>query len=185
MRERGEPRVRLFFALWPSSAMQEQLAAAASPVIGALRSGRPVPRENLHLTLAFLGSVSEASLAMLEHLAHAASRSAAAPALELTFSALEYWPRAQLVCAAVRSAPDEVAAFAEALKQRLTSDGFAPDLKSFRPHVTLARQVRQRPVERTLPQVRWSFREFALIESRSSPGGSLYSVRASWPLYSA
>jgi RNA 2',3'-cyclic 3'-phosphodiesterase len=180
----AERRVRLFFALWPSAAMQVELAAAAGPALGALRSGRPVPRENLHQTLAFLGSVPESALQILEQTAGATSQAPPAAAIEVTFDALEYWRRAQIVCAAARLAPHAASAFAEALKEKLTSHGFAPDLKPFRPHVTLARQVKHLPEERTLPEVRWTFRDFALVESRSSPGGSLYSVRASWPLYS-
>ena len=180
----AERRMRLFFALWPSAGMQEQLAAAAAAALDALRSGRPVPRANLHLTLAFLGSTPESALPALEDAARAAGAAAGAAAVEVTFDALEYWRRAQLVCAAARSAPDAASAFAAALKQKLTSRGFAPDLKPFRPHVTLARQVRHEPLERALAQVRWRFRDFALVESRSSPGGSLYSVCASWPLYS-
>jgi RNA 2',3'-cyclic 3'-phosphodiesterase len=182
MRAPAERRLRLFFALWPSASMQAELAAAARAVIGALRSGRPVPPENLHLTLAFLGSVPESALQRLEE--SVAGSASAAVAVEVTFDALEYWPRAEIVCAAANAMPREAAAFAEALKQKLTSRGFAPDLKPFRPHVTLARQVRHRPLERTLAEVRWTFRDFALVESRSSPGGSLYSVRTSWPLYS-
>lgn len=174
-----EARRRLFFALWPSAPMQAALAAAARPTIDSLRSGRPVPRENLHLTLAFLGSVPESSVEVLEDAARRLDRTSA---LTVTFDALEYWARAEILCAAARSTP-EAAAFAEALKQALLAKGFAPDLKPFRPHVTLARQVQRRPSERTLAPVSWTFSEFALIESRSSPEGSLYSVVASWPLY--
>lgn len=180
----AERRARLFFALWPSVAMQVELAAAASSTIGALRSGRPVPRENLHLTLAFLGSVPESALQILGEIARAASQPPTAVALEVTFDALEYWRRAQIVCAAARPTPHAASAFAAALKEKLTSHGFAPDLKPFRPHVTLARQVRHEPPALPLSEVRWTFRDFALVESRSRPGGSLYSVRASWPLYS-
>jgi RNA 2',3'-cyclic 3'-phosphodiesterase len=180
----AERRVRLFFALWPSAAMQVELAAAASPAIGALRSGRPVPRENLHLTLAFLGSVPQSALQTLDEIARAASEPSTVVAVEVTFDVLEYWRRAQIVCAAARSAPHAASAFTAALKQKLTGQGFAPDLKPFRPHVTLARQVRHEPLALPLAEVRWTFRDFALVESRSRPGGSLYSVRACWPLYS-
>jgi len=190
MKAPAERRLRLFFALWPSAAMQAQLATAAGATLLALRSGRPVPCEHLHLTLAFLGSVPESAL---QRLANVAANRAPAPvapqgaiesAIEVAFDRLEYWPRAEIVCAGASVVPRAAQAFAEALKQSLTSAGFAPDLKPFRPHVTLARQVRHRPLAQTLTEVRWRFRDFALVESRSSPGGSLYSVRNSWALYS-
>ena len=178
-----EHRRRVFFALWPTAAMQEALVAAASKMLGTLSSGRPVPRENLHLTLAFVGSVPDSSLPALQEIAHAVSGTGSR--VELSFDAIEYWRRSEILCAAANHAPSEAAAFAEALKQALLSGRFAPDLKPFRAHVTLARQVKRRPAERTLARVTWSFSDFALIDSRSSPAGSIYSRLASWPLYSA
>jgi RNA 2',3'-cyclic 3'-phosphodiesterase len=178
-----EPRRRLFFALWPTAAMQESLLAAASAATGSLASGRPVPRENLHQTVAFLGSVPESSLAKVEAIARSFPRPPALGApLALTFDRLEYWARAELLCAAAHPSPSAAGALAEALKQALLAAGFAPDLKPFRPHVTLARQVKRRPRECALAEVTWTFSEFALVESRSGPAGSLYSVVASWPL---
>ncbi len=179
-----EPRRRLFFALWPKAAMQAALLAAASRTLESLRSGRPVPSENLHLTLAFLGSVPESSMPVLEETARQV-HPASALALTLTFDAIEYWGRAQILCAAAHPPKEanEAASLAEMLKQALLESGFTPDLKPFRPHVTLARQVRHRPLERTLPEVTWTFNDFALIESRTMPAGSLYSIVASWALY--
>ncbi|HEY5291891.1 MAG TPA: 2'-5' RNA ligase family protein, partial [Burkholderiales bacterium] len=49
--------VRLFFALWPSSDLQAKLAAWAKQVAGR---GRAMRRENIHLTLAFLGGTEAA-----------------------------------------------------------------------------------------------------------------------------
>jgi RNA 2',3'-cyclic 3'-phosphodiesterase len=182
---------RLFFALWPTAAMQEALILAAERTLRSLRSGRPVLRENLHLTLAFIGSVPDSALRALEDIAShvsppgAVAASRARAVVEMSFDSVEYWPRSEILCAAASHAPSEAAAFAEALKQGLSSGSFAPDLKPFRAHVTLARQVKRRPAERTLTAVTWTFSDFALIESRSTPAGSLYSVVATWPLYSA
>jgi RNA 2',3'-cyclic 3'-phosphodiesterase len=180
MSPRSEPHQRLFFALWPSAAMQEALAAAAGATVDSLRSGRPVPKGNLHQTLAFLGSVPQTSLEMLESIARSFPRPPGD--VVLTFDAIEYWGRAEILCAASRNAPREAGALAEALKQALLARGFTPDLKPFRPHVTLARKVRHRPLECRLAEVTWTLSDFALIESRSTPEGSLYSVVASWPL---
>ncbi len=198
---------RLFFALWPTAAMQSALAAAARAAIDSARRARETPAESLHLTLAFLGSVPESSLETLRESACGASREPAgdalreaaghaprepvghAPrasdlaALDMTLDTIDYWPRAQILCATARREPVEVAAFAERFKRSLCEAGFGPDLKPFRAHVTLARQVRGRPADGELSPVRWAFSDFALVESRTGPSGSLYSVLESWPLF--
>ena len=51
--EQAAETVRLFFALWPDSAMQAKLAAWAKQAAGR---GRAMRQENIHLTLAFLGA---------------------------------------------------------------------------------------------------------------------------------
>ncbi len=175
---------RLFFALWPTAAMQSKLGAAVRDAMGSVHGGREVPEENLHLTLAFLGSVPETAIVTVRESACQACRGAGSgpPSLELTLDAIDYWPRSQVLCATASRESAGAAELAEGLKQSLAAAGFSPDLKPFRAHVTLARQVRDRPSGRKLSPVGWTFGAFALVESRTGPSGSLYSVLDSWPL---
>ena len=177
---------RLFFALWPEPAQQRTLAQTVAALVPQGAGGRAVPTENLHLTLAFLGAVAEEALPRLRATAAALqSPEGEAAALEVTLDALQYWPRAKLVCAVPMTPVPELAAIAETLKQALIGAGFRPDLKPFRAHVTLTRKVASAPSALTLPPQRWSFEKFSLIESRTAAGGSIYSVVDFWPLYSA
>ncbi|MGH8149591.1 MAG: RNA 2',3'-cyclic phosphodiesterase [Steroidobacteraceae bacterium] len=179
---------RLFFALWPSAAMQRELEAAARIPPDSMRGGRQVAAESLHLTLAFLGSVPEASLEAVKECARIASRASriAPPALGVTLDTIEYWPRSQLLCATPGREPAGAAEFAEDLQRGLCDAGFTPDRTPFRAHVTLARRVRRRPAGEPpvleMPQVRWTCADFALVDSRTGPGGSAYSVLESWLL---
>ena len=51
------PRVeRLFFALWPDDELRQTLKHHCKPLLRH-SGGRPVALDNLHITLAFLGSV--------------------------------------------------------------------------------------------------------------------------------
>lgn len=179
---------RLFFALWPTASMQSELAAAARLAMDSVHGGRVVPRESLHLTLAFLGSVPEPAIVTVRESAREAcqaypSAGSAAPSLEVTLDEIDYWPRSQVLCATASRESAGAAELAQGLKQSLSAAGFSPDLKPFRAHVTLARQVRGRPADGELSPVRWAFSDFALVESRTGPSGSLYSVLESWPLF--
>ncbi|QOR72180.1 RNA 2',3'-cyclic phosphodiesterase [Ruania alkalisoli] len=55
--------MRLFAALWPPEHVLDHLEAALSGVMGPAHSGPPalrrVPRENLHITLAFYGEIPD------------------------------------------------------------------------------------------------------------------------------
>jgi RNA 2',3'-cyclic 3'-phosphodiesterase len=177
----------LFFALWPDHALQVALADATESVVLA-SGGRPMPPENFHLTLAFVGSVPESSVAKVEAVGHQVAAELERSPVQLALDAIEYWKKAKVVCAtasAPRGAGVRLAdALATALKSRLTAAGFTPDLKPFRAHVTLARKVPRRCGDHTIQSVLWSFKEFVLVESRTEAEGSVYRVLESFPLLS-
>lgn len=178
---------RLFFALWPDHGMREALAAAVDEAVSALRGGRPVPLPNLHVTLAFLGSVPEASLPRLLELATRVGGAAPADgpssgSIEMRLDRIEHWRRAEILCAAASEMPAGAEELSGVLRSALVAGDFRPDLKPFRAHVTLARQVRRAPPDLRMPAVTWRFREFALIESCTLPEGASYSIVESWAL---
>jgi 2'-5' RNA ligase len=155
----------------------------------AAASGRAVPSANLHVTLVFLGSVPEARLELLGSIARSVATAFPSHAVPVTvtLTAVEHWKRAQLLCAVADKAEPApsggaLSALVEALREQLLREGFAPDLKPFRAHVTLARKVARSARRQEMPRVTWSFRNFALVASRTAPSGSLYSVVDSWTL---
>jgi RNA 2',3'-cyclic 3'-phosphodiesterase len=161
--------------------MREAMTRATAEAAGA-SGGRPVPPGNLHVTLAFLGSVAERRLAPLAAAARAAAPGVAGEALELAFDHLEHWRAAQLLCAVPPGPSAPLAALAGRLQARLAEHGFAPDLKPFRPHVTVARKVARPGPMGAMRRVTWRFAELALLESRTLSAGPLYSVVESYPL---
>ena len=165
---------KLFFALWPDEPMREALAHAVREAVRG-SGGRPVPPSNLHLTLAFLGSVPEARVAELAD----AARALGLPepgAVEVRLDHLEHWAGAQVLCAAPSEPPTAAAQLAGALEEQLSAIGFSPDIKPFRAHVTVARKVTHPSRSLQMPPVAWRFGSFALIESRTLESGPVYSV---------
>ncbi|HEY3784436.1 MAG TPA: hypothetical protein VGL55_04085 [Steroidobacteraceae bacterium] len=169
---------------------------------------RSVPACNFHVTLVFLGSIPEARLASVRSIAEAVSHevceerdpgecvtAGTSRLLELVFERIEYWKRAKVLCAlpsdvatgalgsesGASAGRATAAALAGRLRERLLADGFAPDLKPFRVHVTLARKV-NKALGHAMRPVTWRFPQFALIDSRTGSAGSLYSALDRWPL---
>ena len=182
---------RLFFALWPSEEQRAALVHAAARIVRHC-GGRPVPEENLHVTLAFLGSVPEPRVPELVAIARRAAATFPGDAVPIAVSLgiLEHWAKAQVLTVLERSdetraAAPGAAALARILSTQTAAAGFSPDLKPFRVHVTVARKVPHPPRTCDMRSVSWSFDEFALIESRTLPEGPVYSVVESYVLGSA
>jgi len=183
----------LFFALWPDHALQVALADATQSVVLA-SGGRPMPAENFHVTLAFVGSVAESRVAKVVAVGEQVAAEVERAPVQLTMDAIEYWKKAKVVCATVQVSPSPGAwppdatgarladTLSTALKSRLTAAGFTPDLKPFRAHVTLARKVPHASRDHAMQSVIWSFADFALVDSRTERNGSVYTVLQTFPL---
>jgi RNA 2',3'-cyclic 3'-phosphodiesterase len=182
-----EPAARLFFALWPSDAMQAALANAVAAMVREA-DGRAVPAKNFHITLAFLGSVPRRRVETLHRVAAQVAQ-AFNPCdlpIALTLDTLEHWRKPQILCATASAIPPRAADLAGALKRALAAEGFVTDLKTleldFRPHVTLVRKVRHPIGPIGMAPVFWGFSRIALVESQGGARGSEYSVVASFEL---
>lgn len=127
---------RCFVALVPAAASREALAAL--PVAAGVRR---VPADQLHMTLAFLGSIAERKGRAL-----AASLSGVVmPLPALVPRRLAYWPhpgRARLAALDFEPA-DQLAMLEARVRARIAALGLPiDDHRPFRPHVTLARMPR-------------------------------------------
>lgn len=168
---------RLFFALWPSSALAgelHRLAAEARYSCG----GRLMAQDTLHLTLAFLGQVEETRLPELHDIAAAIS----VPAFTLSLDRLGYWRHNRILWAGCTTPPPELAALADALHQALRHAGFVLEERPFAAHLTLLRNARCEAAPSLPVALPWPVTGFGLVESRPSREGADYRMLASWPL---
>lgn len=175
-----EPTRRVFFALWPDEAQRAAIAHATRKSVRAC-GGQPVPIENLHATLSFIGTVPERRVAALAAMARGVAAASSNATLELRLGSVAYWSRPKILVALAQEPPPVAAcaplrSLAEALTGGAAAAGFTPDLKPFHAHVTVARKVARPPAVQTLSPVRWRFDAFALIESRTRAAGAAYSV---------
>jgi 2'-5' RNA ligase len=170
-------RARLFFALWPDEALRDAIYQASR---GALHKtgGRLVPRENFHITLAFLGSLDAAGLEQ----AKAAAEEVNLPAFHFELDDLGYWPNSQVLWMGCKLTPEEPRALAHALRERLSGRALRVEPDKFTLHLTLARWVHKAGTFDFVERILWDVSEFALIRSETRARGVNYSVLGRWPL---
>jgi 2'-5' RNA ligase len=173
----AEPRQRLFFALWPDAATREALDSASRQVLG--KRIRRVPPANLHITLAFAGSV-EADIARC--LTEAADSIRVAP-FELLIDRVGHWPGPRIAWIGPEQRPAALLQLVLALREAFTACGLQAETRAYQPHVTLARKIGRLPDGAALHDpLPWSISAFSLVESVTDPAGVRYYPRASWPL---
>ena len=176
----GDERHRLFLALRLPAETVERLAGWQSRELGrAGRTARIVPRENLHVTLAFLGSRPASELpAILDVLGRAAA-DAEPPHLDVT-------GYRETRSVAMLTLADEAGA-ATALARRLHGDleelgVYRRDARAWLPHVTVLR-FRERPrLHPQTPSLNWVSSDAAAFLSRLHPTGARYEVHDSFRL---
>src|SRR5476649_1984988 len=126
--------VRLFFALWPDTSLQVKLAAWGEQAAG---KGRAMRRENLHLTLAFLGATEAA---LVPDLIALASGVRFAP-IRLPLDCVGYWKHNRIIWCGAGEEPQALADLVADLRVRLEAAGIRYDPKPFVSHVTLVRDA--------------------------------------------
>jgi RNA 2',3'-cyclic 3'-phosphodiesterase len=168
---------RMFFALWPTEALREQIGLAVHPLLDS-RNARPIPLLNLHITLAFLGSVSEGALA---DIVDAANQISAEP-FHFTIDHLVTWRRSHIACLTIEPTPPLLAVLVERLRFSLLARKVEADRKEFKAHVTVARDWREEGLDQPIGPFVWSAEEFVLVESRAGRAGSEYTIIERWPL---
>jgi RNA 2',3'-cyclic 3'-phosphodiesterase len=171
---------RLFFALWPTDAVRALLAAAAKPHAGL---GRAIDARNLHVTVAFLGAIPQARLDHVVEIARSTQKLTLDGKFMLHLDRLEFWRRSSLVALTATRAPPELLKVVDGLRAGLRERGFQlHEHETFRPHVTLVRDVARGPAAAAVTAVQWPVESFALVESQVGQSGSEYSVLDEWPL---
>ena len=167
--------MRLFFALWPDDAVRARLAHW-SRELHAVCGGRRTLAENLHVTLAFLGSVDDQHVAEIER----AANEVAPSVVSLVLDRPGYWKHNRIAWAGTSIVPPGLEALVSGLRGALEKSRIRFDAKSFVSHVTLLRDAREPAAMPALAPVEWRLDGFALVQSVALPRGSRYEIRKSW-----
>lgn len=170
---------RVFFALWPDAEVARTLSGWADQA-HAVFGGRIMRPDTLHLTLAFLGSVSGVRVAELSALLDEASLIGGA----LRLDRYGRFRGPQILWAGPSVSAPWLDALHGWLWRALSRRGFARPDEPFRPHVSLLRRVRPGDLD-ALPApapLDWTPRRCVLAASAPCPEGSFYEILAECPL---
>jgi 2'-5' RNA ligase len=171
------PLARAFFALVPPPALQQALAQLAGDVAIEAR-GRAVRADNVHLTLAFVGSWP---LARLDSLLDVGERCRCAR-MRVELDTLGGFRRAGVAWIGTAKPPAALIDWAAALSAALVAAGVPMDARPFHPHVTLARRCRGPYRHGAIEPYRWHLDAIALMQSQTYAEGPRYSTLRRWAL---
>ena len=176
--------LRLFVGI----GLPPELKLRLSLLYSALPKARWVDPGNLHLTLRFIGEISEGVAADVdEALARLRARRFE---LQLAGTGVFGGERPRNLWVGVERNPDLVA-LRDKIEQTLTRTGLPPEPRKFSPHVTLAR-LQSPPLDKVAEflAANAGFRAdplpvtaFSLIASYPTKAGSVYEDQADYPLY--
>ena len=178
--------MRAFVAIFPPAEVREALLQAARNLStrGNVRWSR---RDNVHLTLKFLGEVPEEALVgVRDVLSRVCGRHGPFEAETSGFGAFPSTKKARVVWTSVGEGHDRLRSLAEDLESSLEAIGFASEGRAYRPHLTLGR-ARGRPARLELPETaaqgsRFPVREVELVRSVLGEAGAAYSTLSAHPL---
>jgi len=160
---------RLFFALWPDNRQRDRLRDVINSVAKTVE-GKAVDRRNWHITLVFIGEFPENRV---PYLIERAAQIKVEP-FRLSFDRLEFWPRPKVASLCAATVPPELQAIVEALNRVLLDLGLKPEDRTYRPHITVARNARPFPTERLAQRSITEWSGIELVESVPVPGGVHY-----------
>ena len=191
----GEALARLFVAIplpdpWLAAlaGVQEQLRREGL----RLRYVRP---QGIHLTLKFLGETPQSRITVIGDALARAAAAAVPLSLQLgdagTFGPVR---RPRVIWVGVEGELDALARLQRAVDDELSSRGFPPENRAFRPHLTLARVpegLSATEAESIVPAISRLTRmgaaasrlqSLVLMQSHLGPGGARYTALATWLL---
>ena len=160
---------RLFFGLWPDHRQRDRLRDFITPLAKEV-DGRIIDRHKWHVTLAFIGDFEEPLIPSLQK---AASEIEVEP-FRLRFDRLEFWPRPKVASLVTPTVPPELQALVQQLNGLLLRAGKLVEERTYRPHITVARNARPFETMRPAQAAITEWNSFELIESVPERGGAVY-----------
>ncbi|MCW9014583.1 MAG: RNA 2',3'-cyclic phosphodiesterase [Gammaproteobacteria bacterium] len=169
---------RLFFALWPDGITRQKIVEEFNQSAQAETPGRLMKAGNIHMTLHFIGNVSQQLLKCMDD----AAKNVSAKKFHLQINHYGYFYQPKVLWMGVEKIPEALKHLHDKLEIALRQCGYKADRRIFSPHITLKRKALNPGPLETFPAIDWSVDSFALVESIPVVDGVKYEVIRSYDL---
>ena len=164
--------------------MKDELGRAIDQLEQHVAGARWVPKENIHLTLAFLGRVDDQRIGVISSAIGEAVQGHVDFGVRLgELGAFPSTRRARVVWAGLDDPTQGIAGLAGSVGEAMEGLGFPREKRAFAPHVTLARLKTPGRVEldATLEPVPFAVERISLFESRLGRPHAVYTELTTFP----
>lgn len=162
---------RLFFALWPSDQVRQSIVETFSGISPQM-NGRVIQPHNLHITLHFIGQVTED----IKDCMHDAALSINSKSFELDLDCFGHFRRAKIFWLGCQKPPHGASQLHNKLGLALGNCGYQSEIRAFTPHITLMRKCIKPALTSDDFSILWPVNEFVLVESIPDMHGVKYQV---------
>lgn len=177
--------MRQFIAVELPQTVQNEIEQAVNPLKESLKNILWTPRQNLHLTLKFLGEVTQDQVLQIQACMKDVVQEGGFKSFLLKFSDFGGFPSLQhlrILWLGVLDGQEILQRLAIALDQRLEGLGFAQEKREYRPHLTLGRSKNQKTLHgitrdaliRKTSFAGFSVNMISLVQSFLSKNGAIY-----------
>jgi 2'-5' RNA ligase len=167
---------RLFFALWPDPLLGQALADHAL-AMGKQAGGKAVRGAKIHMTLFFLGEISDAQRESMRSVPDLQCGP-----FQMDIDRTGCWPNNGIAWAAPSHSPPALDLLVRRLGDWLRSEAMPTETRPFTPHITLLRRASCGVFPALGQTLHWAVRDFVLVRSRLGPPASQYEIIERYPL---
>lgn len=179
MPQESENAIRAFIAIETPTAVKEALLRLRDRLKPELHGASWSRPEGFHLTLKFLGNISQETCEKIKENLPAATRRAP---IEISFGRIGVFPnphKARVLWIGLDKGAPECKSLFESIEAPLEKLGFTREERSFSAHLTLARFRNPRPVPPEILQTEFTIPSFTaasviLFRSTLKPDGAVY-----------
>jgi len=162
---------RLFLAICPPMSLTQTIAQSIRLPIDC----RPVPAENYHVTLVFLGLVEpELQVEICRSMAQVTSTP-----FTVQFRQITHWEKPKVLCLTDSKVNGALLNVVTQIKKSVEKLGVSVERRPFQAHLTVAKGV-LRPHVDAVNRISWQVDSFCLLESISVSPGVRYAVIQKW-----